>query len=283
VTILELIQKTATYFEKSEVPNPRLDVELLLAHVLNLRRMDLYLQFERALTEKELDQLRPLVKRRASREPLQHIIGNVEFYGLPIQVSAKALIPRPETELLIERAKGFLANVQNDICILDMGTGTGAIALALAQVLPIAKVVATDISQEALSLASENAQKTNLSTRVEFRHGNLFEPIRENETFDLIVSNPPYIPTAEIASLQKEVLFDPICALDGGPDGLDIIRKIISDASRFLKSSGFLLLEIGINQMEPIRELFVKEGYTNIEFFKDLQQVYRIAKAQKST
>jgi release factor glutamine methyltransferase len=280
MTILELIQKTTAYFEKAGVPSPRLDVELLLAHVLCLKRMELYLQFERVLKDSELEALRPMVKRRSSREPLQHILGSVEFHGLQLNVGPDALIPRPETEILVETALSKMGKESN-VDVLDLGTGTGAIILAIAQNRPNAQCMATDISEAALKLARINAEKNKLQERVEFRSGNLFEPLKTGEQFDLIVSNPPYIPSAEISTLQPEVQRDPINALDGGPDGLDIIRKIISSSPALLKSDGFLIMEIGHDQSVAVLELLKAAGFRNTESVNDLQGYARIVTGQK--
>ncbi|MBI4027438.1 MAG: peptide chain release factor N(5)-glutamine methyltransferase [Verrucomicrobia bacterium] len=280
MTILELIQKTTAYFEKAGVPNPRLDVELLLAHILRLKRMELYLQFERVLTDPELDQLRPQVKRRAGREPLQHILGSVDFCGLEFLTTPAALIPRPETELLVQTAVRLLGKESRGV-VLDLGTGGGAIALAVANACPGARCVATDIAEESLVLARTNAEKTALQDRVEFRRGNWFEPLTAGETFDLIVSNPPYIPSGEIPALQPEVRHDPPQALDGGPDGLDAIRKLAAGAIAFLKTGGHLLLEMGAGQDVVVWELLEARGYSEIAVIADLQKIPRIAQARK--
>jgi release factor glutamine methyltransferase len=279
MTLLELIQKTTSYFEKAGVPTPRLDTELLVAHVLQMQRMQLYLQFERVLTEKELDQLRPLVKRRASREPLQHLVGTVEFHGIELNVGPEALIPRPETELLAETAIQLIRD-KADARVLDLCTGTGALALSLSRALSQIKCIATDISEDALKLAQSNAQKLELQSRVEFRKGDLFAPIKPEETFDLIVSNPPYIPSVEIPKLQPEVQKDPLLALDGGVDGLDLIRKIITDAPKFLKDSGWFVMEMGEGQSLEVCELLKVAGFTHVEIGPDLQKIPRIARAQ---
>lgn len=282
MTILELIQKTTQYFEKAGVPNPRLDVELLLSHALGLKRMELYIQFERNLSEAELNLLRPLVKRRANREPLQHIVGHVDFCDLNLLVSPQALIPRPETEILVAKAVELIGKNFNGK-ILDLGTGTGAIILSLLKACPAASGIAVDLSESALELAKKNAAKTGSDARIEFRKGNFFEAVKPDETFDLIISNPPYIPSGEMSSLQKEVQLDPVLALDGGADGLDCIRSIVKTAPKHLKANGLLLLETGINQKDAVDKLFQDAGLKNIEFFKDLQQVPRLAKAQKGS
>lgn len=281
MTLLDLIQKTTAFFEKSGVPDARLDVELLLAHVLDLKRMDLYLQFERVLSEAELDRLRPLVRRRATREPLQHLVGTVEFCGLQLAVTPQALIPRPETEGLVEKALHLLDRPA--ATVLDMGTGTGAIALAIARARPAARCVAIDLSEEALALARVNGEKHGLLSRVDFRPGNLFEPLKPDERFDLIVSNPPYIPSDDIPGLQPEVRFDPVLALNGGADGLEMIRKLAAGAGIFLKEGGWLVMEIGHRQAPAVRELLKATGWQAVEFEKDFQGMDRVAAARKGT
>lgn len=280
VTILELIQKTTAYFEKSGVPNPRLDVELLLAHALKLRRMDLYLQFERELTEGELTILRPMVKRRAAREPLQHIVGTVDFHGVELIVSPAALVPRHETEQLVEAAVSLLGK-ESRASVLDVGTGTGAILLAIVHAIPGARGVGVDVSGGALELAKANAEKTGLAARIEFRQGDLFEAMKPGEAFDLLVSNPPYIPTGEIPKLQPEVQQDPREALDGGADGLDVIRRLISQGATHLAPGGWLLIEIGHDQAPRVKPLLEENGWIEIRFVNDLQGIARIAQARK--
>ncbi|MCC7517642.1 MAG: peptide chain release factor N(5)-glutamine methyltransferase [Verrucomicrobiae bacterium] len=282
MTILELIQKTTAFFEKAGVPTPRLDVELLLAHILGLRRMDLYVQFERILTDSELDRLRPLVKRRAAREPLQHLVGTVEFCGVTLAADRRALIPRPETEILVERALALRPG-EGAAAVFDVGTGGGAIVLALLAARPAWRAVAADLSREALALARENAASTALADRVEFREGDLLAPLREGERFDLVVSNPPYVPTATLAHLQPEVRdHDPKAALDGGTDGLDLIRRLATETPRALKPDGHLLLEIGSDQAEAVEALFEAAGWSGLAFTADLQGHRRIVEARRA-
>jgi release factor glutamine methyltransferase len=295
VTVLEAIQKSAEYLAKKGVESPRLQTELLLAHQLQMPRMKLYLNFERVLTPGETDALRELVKRRGRREPLQHLTGTTSFCGLEITVNRHALVPRPETELLAEEGWKFLNREdrrvgdpnpgtatrrpsQNDPpTALDLGTGTGCIAIALAVKCPDAKVTATDISPDALALAKENAARNNVSERIEFLEGDGFDfnpegrrvgdpsletAARRPSQFDLIISNPPYIPSAEIATLQPEVRdFDPRAALDGGTDGLDFYRKFSTQAKPFLKPNGKFMLEFGDGQAETIRQFFETEKW----------------------
>jgi len=295
VTVLEALQKSADFLGKKGVESPRLHAELLLAHLLKMPRMKLYLDFERALTPAQTDAMRDLVKRRGLREPLQHITGSTSFCGLEIAVNRHALAPRPETELLAECGWQFLSTVAGEPTALDFGTGTGCIAIALAAKCPTAKIVATDVSPEALTLARENAARNNVGGRIEFLQGDGFAALKDvgqtsclspseskSETgatpvlrFDLIISNPPYIPSAEIGTLQPEVRdFDPRAALDGGTDGLDYHRLLAAEAKGFLKPAGKIMLEFGDGQAGAVRKIFegqkwiveaVKEDYSRRE------------------
>lgn len=270
MTVLEAIQKGTDFLSKKGVESPRLNAELLLAHQCKLPRLKLYLQFERALCDAESDAFRDLLVRRGKREPLQHIVGSTSFCGLDIAVSNVALVPRPETELLAELAWKFLATRENP-SFLEIGAGTGCVSLAIAQNAPNAKGVAVEISPEAFALAQKN-----LAGKIDLRLGNLFEPIRPEEKFDAIVSNPPYIPTAEIATLSPEVRdHDPRPALDGGPDGLDFYRIFATEAPIFLKPTGKLIVEFGDGQASAIACLLRDAGWTNIEIVKDLTKKER--------
>ncbi len=274
-TSLKLIQWTADYFEKMGIPNPRLDAELLLAHVLKAKRIDLYTQFEKTVLEKHLVPFKELLQRRAKREPLQYILGETEFWGCKIEVTPDVLIPRPETELLVEwalkegQARGPAPTDPN---ILDIGTGTGCIAIALATHIPTARVIATDHSKPALEVAQRNIASHHLADRVALLPSDLapwksFEA--EGQKFDLIISNPPYIRTDQLELLQPEVRdFEPRVALNGGKDGLDFYRRITQDAPRFLKPDGRLLLEIGEDQGEAVMCLMTQVGLV-VECRKD--------------
>lgn len=242
-TVLEILNKTTTFFQHKGVPNPRLDAQYILAHGLKMKRMELYLNFDKPLSESELEVLRPLVARRAKREPLQHIVGSTSFRGNEIHCDRRALIPRPETESLIDFLKERLTG-KDRYRIADIGTGTGAIAIAAAKEIKGASVVATDISKDALELAKENAT-ANVAT-VEFFQGDLLNALPEGEKFDAIVSNPPYIPDAEREKLQPEVRdYDPSLALFGGPDGLTLVRKLLEQSKDHLNPGGIILMEIG--------------------------------------
>lgn len=242
-TVLEILNKTTTFFQHKGVPNPRLDAQYILAHGLKMKRMELYLNFDKPLSERELEVLRPLVARRAKREPLQHIVGSTSFRGNEIHCDRRALIPRPETESLIDFLKERLTG-KDRYRIADIGTGTGAIAIAAAKEIKGASVVATDISKDALELAKENA--TANVANVEFFQGDLLNALPEGEKFDAIVSNPPYIPDAEKEKLQPEVRdYDPSLALFGGPDGLTLVRKLLEQSKDHLNPGGIILMEIG--------------------------------------
>ena len=317
MTVLEAIQKSTEFLAKKGVESPRLQTELLLAHLLKLPRMKLYLNFERPLTPVETDGLREFIKRRGQREPLQHITGSTSFCGLEIAVNRHALVPRPETELLAESGWNFLSTLNctpnafgaQPSTVLDFGTGTGCIAIALAAKCPSAKVVATDVSPDALALAKQNAAHYNVAERIEFLQGDGFaafqsegrvtrvpnseietkirdscnSPLRKME-FDLIISNPPYIPSAEIATLQPEVRdFDPRAALDGGVDGLDFYRKLAVESKPFLKPGGKIMLEFGDGQADAIRKMFETEKWIVEAVREDYSQRARILIAKSSS
>ena len=273
MTVLEAIQKSADFLAQKGVESPRLQIELLLAHLLKMPRMKLYLNFERALTPTETDALREFVKRRGRREPLQHITGTISFCGLEMAVNRHALVPRPETELLAEFGWKFLLaapkpgeggstlNSQPSTA-LDFGTGTGCIAIALAVKCPSAKIVATDTSADALALAKQNAIRHNVTGQIQFQQSDGFAALSGDARFDLIISNPPYIPSAEIATLDPEVRdFDPRLALDGGTDGLDFYRRLAAEAKPFLKPDGKIMLEFGDGQADAIRKIFETEKW----------------------
>ena len=263
MTVLEAIQKSTDFLAKKGVESPRLHTELLLAHQLQMPRMKLYLNFDRALTAAETDGLRELIKRRAAREPLQHIVGSTSFCGHEISVSRHALIPRPETELLAELGWKFLSTIKSEPSTgLDFGTGTGCIAIALALQCPNARITALDISPDALALARQNAAQNRVAERMEFCLGDGFAALADGKPFDLLISNPPYIASAEIASLQPEVRdFDPRAALDGGADGLDFYRRLAAEAKAFLKPDGKIMLEFGDGQADVIKNIFAGEKW----------------------
>lgn len=284
MTVLEVISRSSEFLARKGVDSPRLQTELLLAHVLKLPRMKLYLDFERKLAEPELNQLRELVLRRSQREPLQHLTGSTSFCGIEIAVSKHVLVPRPETELLAELGWKFLStlNSQPSTC-LDFGTGSGCIAIVLAMKCPTAQVIALDVSAEALAVAQQNAETHQVGGRIHFLHGDGFAALadrsrgRSPRQFDLIISNPPYIARAEIASLDPEVRdHDPRLALDGGVDGLDFYRRLAVDAPAFLKSDGQMMVELGDGQAEAARQIFEKQNWIVETVTDDYAQRARI-------
>jgi release factor glutamine methyltransferase len=266
VTVLEVIQKGTEFLGKKGVESPRLQAESLLAHLLKLPRMELYLNFERVLTNAEVNNLRELIQRRGRREPLQHIVGSTSFCGLELVVNRHVLVPRPETEILAEQGWQFLNQLSpshiHQATALDFGTGSGCVAIALAARCPTAQVWAVDISAKALELARENSERHNLADRIHLWRGDGLAALRQEMRFDLIISNPPYISGAEIESLQIEVRgFDPHRALDGGPDGLDYFRQLAAAAPAFLKTGGRVMLEFGDGQADEVCAIFKSQKW----------------------
>jgi release factor glutamine methyltransferase len=274
VPLLEVLRGTERYLADRGVENPRLNAEHLLAHALGLKRMELYLQFDRPLTESERAPLRDLVKRRGAREPLQHVLGTAEFHGRTFACDKRALVPRPETEQLVELALE-IAKDKPAATILDIGTGSGVIVLTIALELPSATLHATDLSPDALALAAENAARHALTDRIVFHQADLLPP--DDARFDLIIANLPYIPAEEIASLSPEVRHDPSSALDGGADGLDLIRRLIDTAPDRLAPGGALLLEIGLGQADAVNNLLSARKFRDISVRPDYQNIPRFA------
>jgi len=271
LSLLEIIAKTTDFFASRGVEPARLNAEQIVGHALGLKRMQLYLQFERLLTEPELEKIRPLVKRRAQREPLQHIVGTVEWGGLTLKVDRRALIPRPETEELLElvlaRAGGGVVRR-----VLDLGTGSGALALALAKAWPEARVTAVDASEDALVLARENAAVLGLADRVDFLRSDWFSALPAGAAFDLIVSNPPYLTDEEVAAAEPEVrLHDPLAALVAPDEGLADLNKIIAGAAVRLTPGGWLALETGVAQHAALLAAVAAAGLTAGEARLDLR------------
>lgn len=243
-TIGEVLKWTTSYLEDKGVEASRLRAETLVSSSTGLSRIELYMHFDRPLSPEERASLRELVKRAADGEPLQYVVGEMPFRHLVVKVAPGVLIPRPETELLVSEAIKRAAELVAPR-FLDLGTGSGCIALSLAKEIPNASVLATDVSPEALDVAASNALRLNLNHRVSFMLSDVFEGLGELEPFDIIVSNPPYIPSSSLNSLPSEVInHEPTLALDGGNDGLDIARRIIDGAHRYLKPGGHLLLEL---------------------------------------
>src|SRR5256886_4841467 len=283
-SLLEVLQSTTAYFTRHEIENPRLNAEQLLAHTLRLSRMDLYLEFERNLAENELGPLRDLAQRRGQGEPLQHLLGPVKICGHTFAMDKGAIVPGPESEELVELLKsevslrpgGAYAPVgsqRSDFRMIDVGTGSGVIALSLAAKFPEAEIYAIDISEDALSLARENAARLRLGERVRFQKTDLLENL--SERFDLIVANLPYISMQDRHLLAREVLHDPEVALFGGPNGDELVRRLIEQTPSHLNPNGLLALEIGINQAEGLTEFLRQKNYHDIESKKDYSGITR--------
>jgi release factor glutamine methyltransferase len=284
VTVLEAIRKATEFLERKAVESPRLQAELLLAHVLKMPRMKLYLNFERALSEPEQAAYREACRRRGTREPLQHIVGNISFCGIEINCTTSALIPRPETELLAQLAWEFLEQSPAlEPVAFDLGTGTGCLPIAIAVHCKRARIVSTDISPAALALAQDNAKQCGVADRIEFIESDGFIGLPAARRFHLILSNPPYIPSAEIQTLEPEVRdFDPSLALDGGADGLDFYRRIAREAGAFLNPGGRLMLEFGDGQGPSLQEIFSGENWVVEAIRQDYSPRDRFLLARRS-
>jgi release factor glutamine methyltransferase len=275
MTVIEVLSAAARYLENHGVESPRLNAEHLLAHVLGKKRLDLYLEFDRPLSDAERATLRDLVRDRGMGKPLQHLLGTAEFFGRSFLSDRRAVVPRAETEQLVELVIQALRDRRAAVRILDIGTGSGVIAITLALELPLASVAATEVSLEALSLARENAMRH--SAKIDFHEADLFPAAAER--FDWIVANLPYIASDELAGLQREVGYDPSAALDGGSDGLFHIRRLIKAAPAHLAPDGILVLEIGHGQAVAVSAELAALGYREIRIYRDYQGIERFATA----
>jgi release factor glutamine methyltransferase len=273
MTVLEVLQSTTAYFQKRHIENPRLNAEHLLAHVLGRKRIELYLEFERTLLESELTPLREMVRRRGAREPLQHLLGTVEFYGRTFGCDKRALVPRPETEQLVELLISRFKSEISHSRMIDVGTGSGVIALSLAAEFPEAEVVGVDISETALKLARENAERLGLADRVRFQRSNLLENVQPG--FDLIAANLPYVSTEHRRNLSREVLHDPEVAVFAGACGDELLQELIARAPSWLHPGGILALEIGIGQSAALILALAEKNYRDIFNEKDYSGVTR--------
>jgi release factor glutamine methyltransferase len=271
MTVLELLQTTTAYFKKRGIESPRLNAEHLLVFTLKRKRIELYLEFERELTEAELAPLRELVRRRGRGEPLQHLLGTVEFAGQTFLCDKRALVPRPETEQLVELLQSKIQNPKSKI--LDVGTGSGVIGLSLAAKFPEAKITATDVSDEALALARENAERLNLTDRLEFFRSDLLTSV--SDVYAVIVANLPYVATTDRATLSREVLHDPEVALFAGERGDEVVRKLIEAAPAHLAPGGLLALELGAGHADDLAAFMAEKNYHDIKTERDYAGVIR--------
>jgi release factor glutamine methyltransferase len=272
MTVLELLENTTRYFAKHEVPSPRLTIELMLADILQKTRMQLYLEYDQPVSDPAMDRLRPLVKRRAEGEPLEYLLGATTFAGHRIAVTPDVLIPRPETEILLEEAIKLIE--PGGLPVLDAGTGSGILALALARKFPLLEIVATDISPAALSQAGRNAGGIG---KIRFLESDLMDNPSLPERFQMIVANLPYIPTGQIDGLMREVRHEPRLALDGGADGLDLIRRLIAQSA---ERTRYLALEFGDGHADEAKTLCLSAGYALIRILPDFTGRERILVAE---
>lgn len=286
-TVIKLVSWTESYFQKKSIDSPRLTAEILLAYSLGIKRLDLYLQHDRPVQNNELSDFKALIKRRIEHEPVAYIIGEKGFFESDFKVTKDVLIPRPDTEIIVEQALKILEKENKKKIkfwsVLELGTGSGAIILSLAKKIQDPLYFASDISSSALKIAKENAQKIS-KDRINFFAGPWFSSLKRAPVFDLIVSNPPYISSHDILHLQPEIrVFEPVNALDGGKDGLNSLASILDDAGDYLVPGGTILLEIGFDQKKGVEDILMNSNkYQSIEFIKDLAGHDRVVKIKKS-
>lgn len=280
-TIAQQLKLATEKLKAAGIDNARLDAEVLLAYVLNSRRLALYVHVAKVLTDEQITRYHNLIKRRLERIPVAYLTGHKEFMGLNFAVTPDVLIPRPDTEVLAQGVIENLYSFKRAIKIADLGTGSGAICVSILKFVENVTAEAVDISKKALEIAQFNAQKFNVEDRINFHVGNLFEPL-EGQIFEVIVSNPPYVSEEDFKNIQPEIKNEPKIAFDGGIDGLNFYRKIIKDAPKFLADDGFLAMELGLNHAEPVRNLLEENGnFSYIQIWKDLAGIERVIAAWK--
>jgi release factor glutamine methyltransferase len=278
-TVRKVMTWTTAHFEKQKVDAPRLTAEMLLSHLLSVDRVKLYVDLDRPLEKTELAAYRALIQRRIAGEPTQYLVGYKQFYNRRIAVDSRVLIPRPETELLIEAVlRGIPADATAQV--LDLCTGSGCIAVTIAAERKGVTVTAVDVSPGACEVAKANAEKLGVGERVKVLQGDLFAPLPPGETFSVITANAPYVKSGELAGLQKEVQKEPMLALDGGPEGLDVIARIADGAKTWLADGGLLALEIGDAQGPQVKDILVRAGYRDVVIERDLARLDRLAFAR---
>jgi release factor glutamine methyltransferase len=285
-TLIKLVQWAAGYFDSHHIDSPRATAEILLAHAINAKRIDLYLRYDQPLNSDELNRFKTLIKRRTNREPVAYILGRKEFWSMDLEVNRTVLIPRPETECLVERALESLAADPKPGCksVLELGTGSGAVILALASENSRHSYLATDISIDAVRVARRNSMHHGMDAKIRFIVADWFAPFdAKSGIFDLIVSNPPYIKSGDLKRLQPEIhVYEPVAALDGAKDGLRYLRHIIQCAYLYLKPTGALLLEMGHDQQAPLKQIIEACGqYEDAQFYKDYSGHDRIVSMRR--
>jgi len=281
-TIKALLEWITPYLTDKEVDAPRLCAEMLICHVLKKQRIDLYTQFDWVVPQAQLEQLRVLIKRAGAHEPVAYLVGKTEFYSLELEIGPDCLIPRPETELLVQHAIETLRTRTGEQAVLDLCTGSACIAVALAKNHNQSHITASDISEPALQIAQRNVQKHKLDERIELRQGDLFEPV-PGQDFDMIVSNPPYVSDSEYETLEENVkAYEPRLALHAGPKGLDLYERMLSQMDGFLKPEGTLMLEIGCTQGPALQSMLTQQGlFADIQILKDFQGHDRVVVANR--
>ncbi|GMR25055.1 MAG: hypothetical protein BMS9Abin39_0331 [Ignavibacteria bacterium] len=283
LTILDVITKSTEYLDRKGIESPRANAEILLANILNCKRLELYLMYDKPLRDSELNNYREYLKRRGNYEPIQYITGSVEFYALELKVTPAVLIPRPETEILVEKIIDSV-KIDEELFILDIGSGCGNISIALAENLPGVHVTGIDISKDAIMIAHYNLEKYQLSERVNFVNGDILKTnANDFSNYDIIVSNPPYVSQKDYLNVQKEILnFEPEIAVTDYSDGYKYFGKIITLASEILKRGGKLFFEMGQGQSKKINELLMKNNFKEIHVIKDYQKIDRVISGVKS-
>jgi len=295
-TVSEILDKTTKYLRRKGIPESRIDAEVLLAHVLKIERLEIYLNLDCQLTDKQLCAYDKLIARRVRREPVAFIIGYKEFMGLKFFLNKDVLIPRPETEILVEKviekvqdirnSRGHNSGRDDSLTVVDLCTGSGNIAVSLAQNIPACKIYATDISAGAIQVARKNAKFHNVEEKIEFLLGDLFNPLKKlnsNLAVDFVVSNPPYVKSKDLVLLPPEIKKEPICALEGGDKGLNFYQRIIPEASKYLASRGYLIMEIGDYQGKAVVNLINKEKrFYPPQLVKDYAGLDRVVVAKKA-
>lgn len=275
LTVLESIKLSTEFLEKKGIESPRLNAEILLSEILNCKRLDLYLKFDQPLKELEISKYREWIKRRGLYEPIQYIIGKIEFFGLQFRVNSSVLIPRPETEILVEEVLRY-SKSKNGLKILDIGTGSGIIAIAIAKQLEDSQITAIDISQEAINLAIENAVTNEVISKLNFLMSDI-KDFENNEKFDVVVSNPPYISKEDFPSLQNEIKdYEPRIALTDSNDGLDFYKIISKRSKSLLKKDGRIYFEVGKGQADNVKRILIENDFICIRSINDYQQIERV-------
>jgi release factor glutamine methyltransferase len=277
--VIDVIRWTTSRFEDRRIDTPRLDAEILTAHALGISRVQLYVQFDRPLLPDELAAIRGLVQRRQAGESVAYVVGKKEFWGLELSVDSRVLVPRPDTETLVDEALARLGPRDGAYRVADIGTGSGAIAITLAKQLPQAAVFASDASPEALAVARANAERH--AAPITFVTGDLAAPLLAHAPFNLVAANLPYIPSADIADLAPEVRAEPRLALDGGPDGLDLVRRLVAAAPALLVAGGALVLEVGAGQAQETARLLPAAGFADVRVRRDLGEIERVVSGVK--